>query len=469
MKRLFAILLITASISISAQTGVGINTVTPEASSALDISSTSKGLLIPRMNEAQRTGINPSQSANGLLVYQTDGTSGFYYYNGTQWNRLEGVQGPPGAPGTPGTPGLEGIEGVPGSDGLDGAQGAQGSTGENGADGADGANGINGTNGSDGLNGTNGANGANGANGSDGLDGTDGAGGADGVDGADGAGGVDGADGADGADGVDGVDGVDGAVGLTGATGATGWGLAGNLGTTSGTDFIGTTDAQNLEIRTNNVLHHRFTQQGQLEFLNTGNSVFIGEGAGANFTSAQYNTAIGRNALYATTGSNNTALGALAGGSNVTGSNNTYLGYNVSTVNNLTNATAIGANTSLTQSNTVILGNNSDVGIGISDPTSKLHIKGGHLRHEGQQPAGTNVGSSDMRGAVNVNFAATGAITVVFTEMFTTVPTVIITPVCTADPSVNSRYWVSNVSLTGFMVVWSNTTSTSSINYMVIE
>ena len=117
--------------------------------------------------------------------------------------------------------------------------------------------------------------------------------------------------------------------------------------------------------------------------------------------------------------------------------------------------------------------NGGNVGIGINNPTSQLHIKGGHLRHEGTQPVGTGngtvAGSTDMRGAVNVNFAPTGSITVTFSEAFTLVPTVIITPVCNGDPSVNARFWINNVTTTGFTVNWSNTNSTPSINYMVIE
>jgi hypothetical protein len=54
----------------------------------LDVSSTTGGVLIPRMTSAQRTAISVSASANGLLVYQTDGTAGFYYYNGTAWTLL---------------------------------------------------------------------------------------------------------------------------------------------------------------------------------------------------------------------------------------------------------------------------------------------------------------------------------------------------------------------------------------------
>lgn len=65
------------------QSQVGIGTETPEASSVLDINSTSKGLLVPRMTQIQKNAIlNP---ATGLLLYQTDGTVGFYSYDGSNW------------------------------------------------------------------------------------------------------------------------------------------------------------------------------------------------------------------------------------------------------------------------------------------------------------------------------------------------------------------------------------------------
>ena len=71
-----------------AQTGVAINPTGAEADSCamLDVSSTTKGLLVPRMTEAQRTDI--VRPVKGLLVYQIDGTQGFYYYNGTGWTNL---------------------------------------------------------------------------------------------------------------------------------------------------------------------------------------------------------------------------------------------------------------------------------------------------------------------------------------------------------------------------------------------
>ncbi|MCO6174107.1 tail fiber domain-containing protein [Flavobacterium sp. NRK F10] len=67
---------------------VGINTTSPDASSALDISSTDKGILIPRMTEIQRVAI--AAPATGLLVYQTNDEEGFWYYNGTSWTSLKG-------------------------------------------------------------------------------------------------------------------------------------------------------------------------------------------------------------------------------------------------------------------------------------------------------------------------------------------------------------------------------------------
>lgn len=67
---------------------IGVSDVvnTPAASAVLDVYSTTKGLLAPRMTAAQRTAI--VSPATGLLVYQTDGTTGFYYYNGSAWTIL---------------------------------------------------------------------------------------------------------------------------------------------------------------------------------------------------------------------------------------------------------------------------------------------------------------------------------------------------------------------------------------------
>ena len=70
--------------SINAQ--VGINTATPDASAALDIVSTTCGLLPPRMTQSERESI--VSPAEGLTVYQTDGTSGLYNYSNSSWNSV---------------------------------------------------------------------------------------------------------------------------------------------------------------------------------------------------------------------------------------------------------------------------------------------------------------------------------------------------------------------------------------------
>ena len=80
--------------SASAQ-NIGINSTgaNPNASAMLDIVSSTSGLLIPRMTAAQKTALNPlPAAAQGLLIYQTDGTEGFYYNTSTTttpiWNAV---------------------------------------------------------------------------------------------------------------------------------------------------------------------------------------------------------------------------------------------------------------------------------------------------------------------------------------------------------------------------------------------
>ncbi|HYK44483.1 MAG TPA: tail fiber domain-containing protein [Parafilimonas sp.] len=80
-------------IDVKAQTNIfpstgaaGIGTLTPNTSASLDITSTSKGILIPRMTQAQRNAI--VSPATGLMIFQTNNTPGFYFYNGTAWTPI---------------------------------------------------------------------------------------------------------------------------------------------------------------------------------------------------------------------------------------------------------------------------------------------------------------------------------------------------------------------------------------------
>jgi len=65
------------------QNAVGIGTATPDASAVLDVTSTTKGFLFPRMTEAQRLAIGTP--ATGLMVYQTNAREGVYIYKSFGW------------------------------------------------------------------------------------------------------------------------------------------------------------------------------------------------------------------------------------------------------------------------------------------------------------------------------------------------------------------------------------------------
>ncbi len=85
MKKLLTTLLLVAMHTIIVAQGVGIGTSTPNPSAQLDISSTSKGILLPRMTEAEKNAI-PSP-ALGLMVFNTT-TGSFQYYNGVSWSNI---------------------------------------------------------------------------------------------------------------------------------------------------------------------------------------------------------------------------------------------------------------------------------------------------------------------------------------------------------------------------------------------
>ena len=78
MKRIIlSFFTLTSTLLSSAQSSVGIGTTSPNNSAALEISSTNKGLLMPRMSGTQRTAI--VSPATGLLVYDTDAKSLYQY------------------------------------------------------------------------------------------------------------------------------------------------------------------------------------------------------------------------------------------------------------------------------------------------------------------------------------------------------------------------------------------------------
>ncbi len=103
-------------------------------------------------------------------------------------------------------------------------------------------------------------------------------------------------------------------------TGVGGWALTGNAGTNPSVNFIGTTDANPLVFRVNNV------RAGFIDYDNTkGNTSFGYQNLISNI--GTYNTAFGYNSLYLnTSGSYNTGSGTYALYSNTTGYDNTANG-----------------------------------------------------------------------------------------------------------------------------------------------
>ena len=129
---------------------------------------------------------------------------------------------------------------------------------------------------------------------------------------------------------------------------------------------------------------------------NTGQqNSFFGLDAGAGNTTGNFNSFFGQaSGLNHTTGGSNTFIGSntgfnSAGPGNTSGSYNTAIGFGakiqVAFGNNLTNATAIGANAFVTQENSLVLGSingfnnataDTSVGIGTPSPGDKLEVRG---------------------------------------------------------------------------------------------
>lgn len=93
MKNIFLTVALTAGIMASAQVKIGDNVTTMNANSLLELESTNKGVLFPRVALTSTTSFAPlSAHVEGMTVYNTatasDVKPGLYSNNGTQWLRL---------------------------------------------------------------------------------------------------------------------------------------------------------------------------------------------------------------------------------------------------------------------------------------------------------------------------------------------------------------------------------------------
>lgn len=127
---------------------------------------------------------------------------------------------------------------------------------------------------------------------------------------------------------------------------------------------------------------------GQANTLGSGNA-FFGAVAGFANTSGSNNTFFGFGAgEFNSTGDSNTYIGNGAGSSNTTERLNTFLGFRANGPAGVSNATSVGANSTVTQSNSLVLGAingvngstaDTNVGIGTTAPKTKLHITRGKI------------------------------------------------------------------------------------------
>jgi hypothetical protein len=175
------------------------------------------------------------------------------------------------------------------------------------------------------------------------------------------------------------------------------WSITGNAGTNSSTNFIGTTDAQALAVRTNNALTAKFNTDGRFELYNGNGNTLIGQNAsnssftgtyntmvgqssGSIGTAGSYNTFLGYQSGRDNTADNNTFLGYNAGANNTSGTYNTYIGNNAYGTANLSKSAAIGYNANVTASNSLVLGGTGadavKVGIGVTAPSAELEVNG---------------------------------------------------------------------------------------------
>ena len=314
------------------QQGVSINTLgTPaDPSAMLDVSSDSKGLLIPRVSLTSISDVvtipNPAIS---LLVYNTNasmtgGAVGFFYFNGTIWVQAIGPQGVQGIPGVTGPTGPAGAQGIPGVAGPTGPEGVQGVPGVTGATGTDGAQGI---------------------------------------------------------------QGVTGPTGADGAQNA--WGLLGTAGTVAGTNFIGTTDANDLVFKTNNTEKMRVGTSGNVGIGVAGSNfpleIRVPSTTGSqinlkltNLLNPMYNSGSGVGLLFAPDDAAIAKMGIFV---ERRGS------WGVGTMHFLSRTSSDFASADLSNS-VMVITQNGNVGIATTTPGQKLQVNGSIKMIDGNQGAG---------------------------------------------------------------------------------
>jgi uncharacterized protein (TIGR02145 family) len=87
MKQKILVIITLAFIGLSTTYGqVGVGTNSPDASAALEVQSTTKGFLLPRMDTDARNAINSGDIAPGLVIYNTDDNCLQWYIGNNTWH-----------------------------------------------------------------------------------------------------------------------------------------------------------------------------------------------------------------------------------------------------------------------------------------------------------------------------------------------------------------------------------------------
>lgn len=144
---------------------------------------------------------------------------------------------------------------------------------------------------------------------------------------------------------------------------------AGNTGNSN--VFLGAKTGQLNKGNENTFLGYESGNSNKEGFFN----IFLGAQSGYSSQTGVGNVFLGNKSGYSNTnGHQNVFLGYGAGYYNTTGQRNTYLGYGATGNATLENATAIGSEAKVTANNSIVLGKNANVGIGVSAPSFQLHL-----------------------------------------------------------------------------------------------
>ncbi len=212
------------------------------------------------------------------------------------------------------------------------------------------------------------------------------------------------------------------------------WSKTGNAGTTAGTNFIGTTDNNNLVFKVNNVVSGTISTTGNTFFgyytmynnISGTNNAAFGFQSMSNNTNGSDNTAIGTYSLMSNTlggnntsagfqslngnteGVNNSALGSQSLSSNTIGSFNTAIGSHANVSSGaLSNAIAIGYNAIVNASNKVQIGNTNVNYVALGTGTN-VTLETGLVKITGGTPGAGKVLTSDATGLASWQTASVG-------------------------------------------------------------